>query len=98
MTRQALYLSLVLFVMCWGCGGDESAEMGGAGGAGAEGGSGGSAGAGGAPASDMGPDVFVGAPECSDNEDNDGDGLIDLDDPGCENAVDNDEQQRHCSD
>ena len=98
MTRQALYLSLVLFVMCWGCGGDESAEMGGAGGAGAEGGSGGSAGAGGAPASDMGPEVVGGAPECSDNEDNEGDGLIDLEDPGCENAVDNDEQQRQCAD
>ena len=28
---------------------------------------------------------------CSDGQDNDGDGLVDMDDPGCENANDNDE-------
>ena len=43
-------------------------------------------------------DVFLGAPQCSDNIDNDDDGLIDLDDPGCENALDNDERQRLCAD
>ena len=31
-------------------------------------------------------------PECNDNKDNDGDGLTDLADPGCENAQDNDEK------
>ncbi len=30
-------------------------------------------------------------PQCSDSKDNDGDGLIDLNDPGCSNANDNDE-------
>ncbi len=55
---------------------------------------------------DMGPqvtdmstvDVFVGAPQCADGEDNDEDGLIDLEDPGCENALDNDERQLQCAD
>ncbi len=56
--------------------------------------------------SDMGPelpdmdpvDVFVGAPQCADGEDNDEDGLTDLDDPGCENALDDDERQLQCAD
>ena len=43
-------------------------------------------------------DVFVGAPQCADDEDNDDDGLIDLDDPGCEDALDNDERQLECAD
>ncbi|HLC96339.1 MAG TPA: PKD domain-containing protein [Candidatus Nanoarchaeia archaeon] len=30
-------------------------------------------------------------PQCSDSEDNDGDGLVDLDDPGCNDADDDDE-------
>lgn len=49
---------------------------------------------------DMEPvDVFVGAPQCSDSDDNDGDGLIDFpDDPGCDNALDNDERQLQCAD
>ena len=43
-------------------------------------------------------DVFLGAPQCSDGDDNDGDGLIDLEDPGCDDALDNDERQRQCAD
>ena len=36
--------------------------------------------------------------QCADQYDNDGDGLTDLDDPGCENVLDDDEVQRQCSD
>ena len=37
-------------------------------------------------------------PACSDGRDNDGDLLVDLDDPGCEEALDDDEQQPVCND
>lgn len=53
---------------------------GGSNGGGSGGGSGGSGGNSGGP-----------APACEDNVDNDGDGLKDMSDPGCENAADNDE-------
>ncbi len=41
--------------------------------------------------------VIRNLPECSDNFDNDGDGLTDMDDPGCKNPEDNNENAR-CSD
>ena len=49
-------------------------------------------------AMDAETDVFLGAPQCSDGDDNDDDGLIDLEDPGCDDALDNDERQRQCAD
>ncbi|MDJ0864988.1 MAG: hypothetical protein QNK03_02695 [Myxococcota bacterium] len=35
---------------------------------------------------------FLGQPACSDGEDNDGDGIVDLADPGCDDASDDSEQ------
>ncbi|MCA9539007.1 MAG: hypothetical protein KC620_08960, partial [Myxococcales bacterium] len=72
--------------------------IGGEGGQGGIGGEGGQGGQGGNPTDGGMRDVFVGAPQCSDGADNDGDGLIDLADPGCEDALDNDERQRQCAD
>jgi large repetitive protein len=97
MKRLFLVLVLGAAVGLTACSKDSGGDgLGGNGGTGAVGGSGGTGGE--MIATDGGPDVYLGAPECSDNEDNDGDGLIDLDDPGCENAVDNDERQRQCAD
>ncbi|MEE2787654.1 MAG: hypothetical protein VX589_09970 [Myxococcota bacterium] len=42
--------------------------------------------------------VAENAPQCTDQKDNDGDGLIDLADPGCRNARDNDERDPQCAD
>ena len=39
----------------------------------------------------MGADSGLGGPQCADELDNDNDGLVDLADPGCENATDDDE-------
>ncbi|MEZ4433469.1 MAG: hypothetical protein R3F65_13760 [bacterium] len=86
---------------------DTDSEPRGAGGEGGEGGQPGDVGPGGDDGgqggmggiADMEPrDVFVGAPQCSDGEDNDDDGLIDLEDPGCDNALDVDERQLQCAD
>ncbi|MEE2755921.1 MAG: hypothetical protein VYA30_04645 [Myxococcota bacterium] len=95
MIRAFYVLLLVVGISSHGCGGDSSDNGGtrtgmdasGSTDAGIDGGQ-----------NDSEPDVFSGAPQCSDNTDNDGDGLIDLADPGCDDALDNDEQQRQCAD
>jgi hypothetical protein len=76
-------------------GGDGSAGVDGGGGAGGVGGSageGGQGGAGGTPPADAAVDATPRDKACADEADNDGDGRVDLDDPGCENAQDDDER------
>jgi large repetitive protein len=55
---------------------------------------GGEAGEGGGGAANYNPALA----QCADQFDNDEDGLIDLDDPGCDNVLDDDEVQRQCAD
>jgi len=93
----------LLFAACalMGCdddGGDAvlDASVGGLGGMTGAGGA--NMGGGGAAPVDASVDVFVGAPECSDGVDNDGDDLTDFpDDPGCEDAVDTSERESACA-
>lgn len=101
---RAVFLSLFVVALAAGC------DDGGDGGAGGEGGRtidtvdtgpGGEGGAGGGAIADATVDDVgvVRARACADGNDNDGDGLFDLDDPGCDDAADDDETNTPvCSD
>lgn len=82
MSRTLSHTLLIAMLALFGCGGDTNGS--GEGGDGNEGGQSGG----------YNPALA----QCADGIDNDEDGLVDLEDPGCDNVLDDDEIQRQCDD
>ncbi len=89
--RGTLAAVMVVALAAAGCGQDSSGDDDGNGGMGGEGGAGGQGGMPDAGARDGAP-PDANHPDCSDGADNDGDGKVDGDDPGCDGPDDRDER------